>query len=92
MMRWIERSPDLHEARATLADGREVYLGYVAMTTGATVWRGYVGRGFEPVGMGAIDLMRQAVERRALEAVKALEVTAGSLRPAGAGEEAHHAS
>ncbi len=29
MMRWIEYSPFLHEARATLPDGHDVYVGYV---------------------------------------------------------------
>ncbi len=69
MIRWIERAPELHEARATLPDGRERYVGYVAMTPGAAVWRGYVGQGFEPVGMGPLGVMRRAVEQHALEAL-----------------------
>ncbi len=65
VIRWIERSPDLHEARVTLPDG-------------AAVWRGYVGRHFEPVGMGPRVAMQEAVERRALEVLEDREETHGA--------------
>jgi len=68
-IRWIESAPDLYEARLTLPDGKDVYVGYIAMTPGAAAWRGYVGRRFEPVGMGSRAAMQEAVERRALEAL-----------------------
>jgi len=45
LIRWIERSPYLHEARVSTADGTDLYAGYVATTTGADVWCGYVGQG-----------------------------------------------
>ncbi len=63
-IRWIERSPFLHEGRLTTADGADLYAGYVAMTPGAAVWRGYVGRGFVPLGMGPRTVMQAAVEQR----------------------------
>ena len=66
---WIERAPDLFEARLTTPDGGDVYVGYIAVTPGAAVWRGYVDRGFEPVGWGPRAAMQEAVERRALEAL-----------------------
>ncbi len=65
MIRWIERSPYLHEARVTTAEGVDFYAGYVAMTPGADVGRGYVGRGFVPLGMGPLTVMQAAVEQRA---------------------------
>jgi len=39
VIRWIERSPYLHEARVTTTDtdGADIYVGYVAVTPGATV-------------------------------------------------------
>ncbi len=49
---WIERSPDLHEARATLPDSHDVYVGYVAVSPGDSMWRGYASLGFTPAGMG----------------------------------------
>jgi len=61
---WIERSPYLHEARVTTADGADLYAGYVATTPGADVWRGYVGRGFVPLGTGPLTVMHTAVEQR----------------------------
>ncbi len=64
MIHWIERSPYLHEARVTTADGADLYAGYVATTPGAAVWRGYVGRGFVPLGMGPRLVMQAAVEER----------------------------
>ena len=60
MIRWIERSPYLHEARVTTAEGVDFYAGYVAMTPGADV-----GRGFVPLGMGPLTVMQAAVEQRA---------------------------
>jgi len=42
-IRWIESAPDLFEARVTLPDGHDMYVGYVASASGAVVWRGYVG-------------------------------------------------
>jgi len=81
-IRWIERSPKLHEARATLPDGRDPYVGYVAtdpgMGLGDDVWRGYVGRSFEPVGMGPRVAMQEAVVRRALEVLEDREETHGA--------------
>ncbi len=67
MIHWIERSPYLHEARLTTTDGADLYAGYVAVTPGTDVWRGYVGRGFIPLGMGPLMVMQRAVEQRALE-------------------------
>ncbi len=63
-IRWLERSPYLHEARITAADGVDLYAGYVAVTPGADVWRGYVGRGFVPLGLGPRTVMQAAVEQR----------------------------
>ncbi len=63
MIHWIECSPYLHEARLTI-DGADLYAGYVAMTPGAAVWRGYVGRGFVPLGLGSRTEMQRAVEQR----------------------------
>ena len=68
-IRWIERSPYLHEARVTTADGADLYAGYVAVTPGADVWRGYVGRGFIPLGMGSLLVMRAVVEQRVRDIV-----------------------
>ncbi len=64
MIRWIERSLYLHEARLTTAEGADLYAGYVAVTPGADRWRGYVGRGFVPLGMGPRTEMQAAVEER----------------------------
>ena len=82
-IRWIERTPALHEARATLLDGHDVYVGYVATDPGKglsdNVWRGYVDVGFICVGRGPRDVMRRAVEQHAVEALAQ-------------GENVHHAS
>ncbi len=67
MIHWIERSPYLHEARLTTADGADLYAGYVAVTPGANVWRGYIGRGFVPLGLGPRMEMQAAVEQRVAE-------------------------
>ncbi len=67
LIRWIERSPYLHEARVTTADGADLYAGYVAVTPGADVWRGYVGRGFVPLGVGPRMEMQAAVAQRVAE-------------------------
>ena len=66
-IRWIERSPYLHEARLTAADGADLYAGYVAVTPSAAMWRGYVGRGFVPLGMGPRTVMQRAVAQRVAE-------------------------
>jgi len=79
-IRWIERSPYLHEARVTTADSADLYAGYVAVTPGADVWRGYVGRGFSPLGMGPLTDMQRAVEQRVAEIIQH------------GGEDLHHAS
>lgn len=76
--RWIERSPSLHEARVTLPHGTDAYVGYVATTPGHDVWRGYVGVGFIPVGMGPRNVMRRAVQQRVAEALKQAEEKVGS--------------
>jgi len=60
-IRWVERGPDLYEARAVLPDGRDVYAGYVAASPGQSAWRGYVGSNFSPVGMGPRSVMQRAV-------------------------------
>jgi len=70
LIRWIERSPYLHEARVTTTDGADLYIGYVAVTPGAAVWRGYVGRGFVPLGMGPRMEMQAAVEERVAEIIQ----------------------
>jgi hypothetical protein len=61
-MRWIERSPYLHEARLTTADGADLYAGYVAVSPGYDDWRGYVGRGFLHVGVGPRPVVQRMVE------------------------------
>ncbi|MDQ2828595.1 MAG: hypothetical protein M3Y74_06055 [Chloroflexota bacterium] len=80
MIRWIERSPYLHEARLTTAEGADLYAGYVAVTPGAAVWRAYVGRGFVPLGMGPLTEMQAAVEERVAEIMRRT------------GEDLHHVS
>ena len=72
LIRWIERTLALHEARATLPDGHDVYVDYVATDVGLgdAVWRGYVGRGFIPVGLGPRDVMQRTVEQRVTEALE----------------------
>jgi len=69
VIHWIERSPDLHEARVTLPDGTDAYVGYVAVSPGEDAWRGYVGSTFVRVGMGPRGVMQRAVEQRAAEAL-----------------------
>jgi len=68
-IRWTERGPDLLEARAVLPDGRDVYVGYIAASPGQRAWRGYVGRGFVPLGMGPRTVMQRAVEQRVADSV-----------------------
>ncbi len=80
VIHWIERSPYLHEARVTTAAGADLYAGYVAVSPGYDDWRGYVGRGFIPVGMGPRTEMQTAVERRVAEILRH------------GGEDLHHAS
>jgi len=70
LIRWIERSPYLHEARVTTADGADLYAGYVSMTPGAAVWRGYVGRGFVPLGQAPFPVMQRLVEQRVAEIIQ----------------------
>ncbi len=65
LIRWIERSPYLHEARLTTASGADLYAGYVAVSPGYDGWRGYVGRGFVPLGAGPRTVMQAAVEQGA---------------------------
>jgi len=65
VIHWIERSPYLHEARLTADDGADLYAGYVAVSPGYDDWRGYVGRGFIPVGLGSRPEMQAAVEQHA---------------------------
>jgi len=77
---WIERSPYLHEARLTTAEGADLYAGYVAVSPGYDDWRGYVGRGLIPVGLGPRTEMQAAVERRVAEIMQR------------GGEGLHHAS
>ncbi len=79
LLRWIERSPYLHEARFTTTDGADLYAGYVAVSPGYDDWRGYVGRGFIPAGLGPRTEMQAAVERRVAEILAQ-------------GEDLHHAS
>ncbi len=67
---WIERAPDLYEARMVMPNGCETYVGYVAVSPGHGVWRGYVGVGFTPVGMGPRAVTQRAVEQQALEALR----------------------
>jgi hypothetical protein len=64
MIRWLERSPYLHEARVTTADGADLYAGYVAVMPGTDVWRGYIGRGFVPLGVGPRMEIQAAVEQQ----------------------------
>ncbi len=69
-IRWMVRSPYLLEARVTTTDGADLYAGYVAVTPGTDVWRGYVGRGFIPLGMGPRTVMQRAVEQRVTDIVR----------------------
>jgi len=69
-IRWIERSPSLHEARVTLPDGTDAYVGYVAVSPGEDAWRGYVGSTFTRVGMGPRNVMWRVVEQRVAEALE----------------------
>ncbi len=80
LLRWIGRSPYVHEARLTTVDGADLYAGYVAVSPGYDDWRGYVGRGFIPVGLGPRTEMQAAVERRVAEIMQR------------GGEDLHHAS
>ena len=80
MIHWIERSLYLHEARLTAPDGADLYVGYVAVSPGYDDWRGYVGRGFIPVGLGSRPEMQAAVERRVTEIMQR------------GGKDLHHAS
>ncbi len=70
VIRWMVRSPYLLEARVTADDGADLYAGYVAVTPGAAVWRGYVGRGFIPLGMGPRTVMQAAVAQRVAEILR----------------------
>jgi len=58
-------SPDIIEARRIDADGRALYVGYVARTPGDgdDEWRGYVGLSHAPVGMGRLRSVQAAVDR-----------------------------
>jgi hypothetical protein len=80
MLHWIERSPYLHEARLTTDGGVDLYAGYVAVSPGYDDWRGYVGRGFIPLGLGPRTEMQAAVERRVAEIMRR------------GGEDLYHAS
>jgi len=77
-IRWIERSSSLHEARVTLPDGTDAYVGYVAVSPGEDAWRGYVGSTFTRVGMGPHNVMWRVVEQRAAEALKQAGKKVGS--------------
>ncbi len=67
LIRWIERSPYLHEARVVLPNGHDVFTSYVAASPGQSAWRGDVGSNFAPVGMGPRQEMQRVVEQRARE-------------------------
>ena len=67
MITWRKQSADLHEARVTTADGRELYAGYVARTPPSALWRGYVGARHLPVGLGSLSVVRAAVEQIVVE-------------------------
>ncbi len=69
MIHWIERGPDLLEARAVLPDGRDIYAGYVAASPDQRAWRGYVGSTFSPVGMGPLTVIQHAVAQMVAEIV-----------------------
>ena len=79
LIRWLERSPYLHEARVTTADGADLYAGYVAVSPGADVWRGYVGRGFVPLGMGTRTELQAAVEHQVAEIMQQVEADTKGL-------------
>jgi len=70
VIRWIERSPYLHEARVTTADGADLYAGYVAVTPGAAVWRAYVGRGFVPLGQAPFPVMQRLVAQMVVDIMR----------------------
>jgi len=69
-IRWVERGPDLYEARAVLPDGRDVYAGYVAASPGQSAWRGYVGSNFAPLGMGPRSVMQRAVAQMVVDIIR----------------------
>jgi len=69
-IRWIERSPALYEARVTLPDGTDAYVGYVAVSPGEDAWRGYVGSTFTRVEKGPRNVMWRVVEQRVAEALE----------------------
>jgi len=79
VIRWIERGPDLLEARAVLPDGRDVYAGYVAASPGQRAWRGYVGSTFSPVGMGPQSVMQRAVAQMVAELLHDAEAATKGL-------------
>ncbi len=60
---WRDESPSLHAAYITTVQGQEIYAGYVAVSPGYDDWRGYVGRGFIPVGLGPRAVMQRLVEQ-----------------------------
>jgi len=78
VIHWIARAPDLYEARVVLPNGRDVYAGYVAVTPGAAVWRGYVGRGFIPLGTGPRAVMQAAVEQRVADIMQRASAQEGT--------------
>ncbi len=51
----------------TTAEGMDLYAGYVAVTPGTDVWRGYIGRGFVPLGLGSLTEMQRTVAQRVAE-------------------------
>ncbi len=63
----------------TTTDGADIYAGYVAVSPGYNDWRGYVGRGFTPLGVGSLTEMQATVAQRAREILTH-------------GEDLHHAS
>ncbi len=88
MIHWVERLPSsLQEARLTLPDGRDLYVGYVAQTPGREEWRGYVGTDFESVGVGSQSVMRRAVEQRVRELL-----TSGAIAGSDEGREGERGS
>ncbi len=64
---WLERAPDLYEARVVLPNGHDVYAGYIAVSPGADRWRAYVGYAFFPLGQGPFPVMQRLIEQRVAE-------------------------
>jgi len=76
-IQWRQESPYLHAAYVTTAQGRKVYVGYVATGPGDDAWRGYLGVSFTPVGRGPRLIVQTAIEQRVSAALERTMDTVG---------------